>query len=270
MNKSSMRAWIVGVATILVFSFIIIESPKFQKCIEEINDSNPNQAAEKDPSGLPVIVCSRCFVRTIYESEGIITALASIILAIFTYRLWWSTDKLASITSDLHNIASTQEETSRRHERAYIVCGGLFGHSPNGPFPDWHPDAHDATHYTPPWRMRIHNFGRTPGFITKIEWGVMSDTEFPRQRSVSSIIKDRKFTGKLKTPIEIREIVPPTGITPIRFRYLDYGDRITDTVFFGKIHYDDVFGGRHHSTFALLHRQKNTDTIGRSYSEDWS
>jgi len=54
--------------------------------------------------------------------------------------------------------------------RAYIVGVALFGvpKGPKGPREQYRPKASD---YTGPWRLHIHNFGRTPGVILKVEWG---------------------------------------------------------------------------------------------------
>jgi hypothetical protein len=175
-------------------------------------------------------------------------------LMVFTFRLWKHTTELMKKTDD----------TTKVHERAYVVCGGVFG-SPK--YKD-RPYINDAADYGPPWRMQIHNFGRTPGFITKVEWGVCPVTQFPLDVPVSKIIKRGLLRDRMKPAVEIQEVFAPMGQTSIPYRHVTT-DRVSGEVFFGRITYTDIFDDEHFSTFALLHDEHHTTPIGRSFSDDW-
>lgn len=177
-------------------------------------------------------------------------------LMVYTYRLWRHTTDLMKKT----------DATTKRHERAYIVCGGLFGVLK---LPQ-RPAINDARHYGPPWRMQIQNFGRTPGFVKKVEWGVCPKAQFDFDSLVSKILKSGKLKHWMKPIVEIQEVFPPTSVSePFPYRHVS-PDRVPGEVMFGRITYEDVFGDEHFSTFALLHDESHTTPIGKCYSDDWS
>ena len=124
-----------------------------------------------------------------------------------------------------------------------------------------------ASDYEPPWRMVINNWGKTPGCVTSIEWGYCPDGAFSRDISVSRLIDDKTLPVKM---VDVQEMFAPTG-RPIPYRHVQPPQgRVVGHVFFGRIRYRDVFGDPHHSTFALLHREEYTDSIGRSFADDVS
>ena len=89
--------------------------------------------------GLALIISySRCSARFVNEHNGGLSALASLVVAAFTFTLWL--------------IASSQFRHARDIDRAYASGGGP-GNPPNGPF-----------------ILTINNYGRTPG--TLIEYAV--------------------------------------------------------------------------------------------------
>ena len=190
-----------------------------------------------------------------------ITAIATAILAFitgclayFTYWLWRSTKDLVE----------SSEAMAKTQERAYIVCGGLFG-KPKLPTPKF---INDAADFESPWRMQVHNHGKTPGIITKVEWGVCPEAEFRREILVSQIIERQLLPSRMEPTIDIQEVYAPMGGIHIAFRHI-HPERKVGDVFFGKISYDDVFGDPHWSSFAMLHDEHHTTPIGRSFSDDF-
>lgn len=183
---------------------------------------------------------------------------------------------LALFTFILCLIGFHQWKMSRVHERAYIVCCGMFG-VPKDDKPSLR-QIHrpKATDFDPPWQMMIFNHGRTPGYITKIQWGILQYNDFrgkfgiiPEEMYPSDVIKDPRFQGII-TLQETQDVFPPTGNKPIKYRYVSRDERNLDEVFFGRIDYEDVFGKPHHSAFAFLFRAEHTDTVGIAFSRDKS
>jgi hypothetical protein len=160
------------------------------------------------------------------------------------------------------------DETAKRTDRAYVVCGGVFGVRKNPELDTSDPEYRAvATDFQKPWLMMIHNVGRTPAYITKVRWSKCPKRDFLPFMDVlvSDILKSGKF--RIRT-IEVHEFYAPSD-RPLCYRYVRPG-RQQGWVFFGRIDYKDAYGISHHSTFALLHRYLHTDTIGESFTKDWS
>jgi hypothetical protein len=185
------------------------------------------------------------------------------LLTIFTALLWGSTERLVKKT----------DETTKAHERAYLICGGMFGvprpitYKRSAAQVEHRPKASD---FEGPWRMVIRNYGRTPGFIRQIEWGVCPKDKFIEDKSISQIIRDKLLAEWMENPVSVNEVFPPTDDDRFPYRYVERNVREVDTVFFGKISYEDIFHEPHHSTWAFWHRKDHSDTIGSSFAEDWS
>jgi hypothetical protein len=107
---------------------------------------------------------SRFFRKTFDEPVAALTG----VLAIATFVL-------AGIVfcqlQDARRAAARQERVSRTHERAYVFGGG--------PCQTDKPDISSMT---------IQNYGRTPAFVQKIDWGLCPDSQFPKNISVSDLI----------------------------------------------------------------------------------
>lgn len=163
----------------------------------------------------------------------------------------------------------SSEQTARKAERAYMFCGGLFGR-PKKDLPPEQQRAeqyiHSASNYEPPWRMMIHNFGRTPGTVLKVVWGVLPKAQFDENALISDFI-ERPEVKKMLTIIEVREVFAPMGDKAVPYRHVQPG-RKYEEVFFGKIWYKDVFNANHFSTFALLHDKHHSTPIGGAFSDD--
>lgn len=274
MKKTLSNPFALFVLFTVFFVVVIFLSPPCRECLDQQHEKYQQQSTSEHPSSVPALARVQCFMDAIYESGEILTALASVFLAIFTARLFWATDKLASITADLHGMAKQEEQTARTHERAYIVCGGLFGVpkntvvflTANEPIKNYYPDA---ANYGAPWRMQIHNFGRTPGFIKKVTWTTCPKVEFPENVSVTRTLKDWAHKGRPVNMVSVQEVFAPLGKEAVGYRHVS-PDRVVGEVFFGRIDYEDVFGVPHHSTFALLHDEHHSTPIGKSFSDDWS
>jgi hypothetical protein len=235
----------VVLLALLIFALVGFTSPGYEKCIQH------HKATD---------TAARCFFDALHESHGVITALATIVIGVFTLTLWRATSKLGTL-------AENQDRYFRISERAYLFCGGVQGVPKEDPQPLHQMLRPRADYYDPPWRMGIFNWGRTPAFVTKVQWGVCPESEFPKDMLVSNIIKEKRLS--VRAPVNIQEAFPPTTGRGQQYRHVEPG-REVGTVFFGRVDYRDIFGEPHHSTFSLLHREHHTDSIGESYSKDWS
>jgi hypothetical protein len=280
--------WIL-VSLVLVAGVAQSEEPALRQIDASKKITNSSNANQRGSATLPLVIevapSSELNVKTEGDprkvdekatNETVITystlalAICTFLLSVFTLGLMLYTARLWGATKTLLKKA---DDTAKTHERAYIVCGGLFGvpnESPQSAEDIYRPKARN---FHRPWRMVIHNHGRSPGFITKIQWGAWPRAEFDENLSVTQIIKKNKVANKIHT-VEIQDVFAPTGDTPLFYRYVDYdhliGDRKVGDVFFGRIDYEDIFGLCHHSTFAVLHDIDHSDTIGRSFTRDWS
>lgn len=163
----------------------------------------------------------------------------------------------------------SSNKANQREFRAYIVGAALFGvpKGPKGPREQYRPKPSD---YTGPWRLYIHNFGKTPGVILKVEWGRCAKSEFPTQTSVSKIIDKNILPDRMQqTVLGMNEICLPSA-EPQQYRHIELTERVVGEVIFGRITYKDIFRKEHHSTFALLMQPEYTDTITMSFADDWT
>lgn len=186
--------------------------------------------------------------------------------------LAWFTFLLFVVTGYLIWMGYRQEQVLKMHERAYLVCGGMFGVpkplvSVGSAQLEYRPKS---SYFEGPWRMVIRNYGRTPGFIRKIEWGVCPKDRFIEDKSISEILGKNLLAEWMKKSADIQEVFPPTGMHELTHRYVECDKREINTVFFGRISYDDIFHEPHHSTWAVWHRKDHSDTLGSSFADDWS
>ena len=188
---------------------------------------------------------------------GGISTLATAFLALFTGRLWRTT--------------RNQERMSRAHERAYIMWGGLYGKERKGVNYAIEENKRDARKYAPPWTMQVHNFGRTPGFITEVRWGICeSEAKFSALVG-NSLLTPLIENGMIPTTSIKREIVvnPTTNDRPWPYRFVRLERRKPGTVLYGRIDYTDVFGQGHYSTWAGLVEKSVLTPIGEFMAKDW-
>lgn len=184
-------------------------------------------------------------------------------LAFYTYMLWGATNDLVERT----------EFTTRVQERAYIYGGGPYGELREDITEEQLKRGRQrASYYKPPWCMAVYNMGRTPGTITKVEWGLIEDSKFPKGHKMATLLKHR---DKYFPPDTIKEvefpnfICPPTDIPGLYFRHVDFKTRRVGDVFFAKVEYEDIFGTSHWSAFKLRFTEDHSDPIDGGYEQDY-
>jgi hypothetical protein len=164
------------------------------------------------------------------------------------------------------------DDTAKRTERAYILGGGPYGiprdyYRPDKQWQHWP----EAKHFHDPRRMTIQNYGKTPGFITEVEWGLCPPESFPKVISVSQALDDptfhRHFVRTVEYPMEVFQ--PNTAWLPYRHVEFDRKENV-GKILFGRIRYKDVFHKEHYSTFKLLLDERFSQALDNAYAEDWS
>jgi hypothetical protein len=240
-------------------------SPSCEKCkADNAYDGKTNETEKSHPImprgfGPNARLFTRCEGTFLDENGVLITAIATIVIAGFTGTLWLSTTQ--------------QERISRTHERAYVLYGGLYGkpiHPKKFAASKQADDGawRDASEYNDPWVMQIHNFGRTPGFITKVTWGECAEKDFIKEKPISEII--RRELLPIEKPLIVETVVNLTTANhPVPYRHVRHS-RFVGQVFFGRIDYEDVFREKHRSTWAVIHRENSSDPIGKFMATDWS
>jgi hypothetical protein len=167
------------------------------------------------------------------------------LLAVFT-------GLLAFVTAGLVYVVYVQEANAQVHERAYIFGGG-------------------PANVGDPIYMygTIDNYGKTPGFLKRVDWGIYDEDNFPKDVPVSNIIEYGLLPKGTVRPIEIEDVYPPSikGQPYLRIKFI-HGQNI-GRIFFGRFNYHDVFGKNHYSTFKLKLTREGSDPLPGCYS-DWS
>jgi hypothetical protein len=184
--------------------------------------------------------------QSVFDKPDAYVALFTGLLFVSTVALWWSTRKL-------WQSAEKQEATAQIHERAYIFGGG--------PASVGDPEYVYGT---------IDNYGRTPGFLKRVDWGICDEETFPKDVPVSNIIEYGLLPKDTIRTIGIEDVYPPSvkgqPYPRIKFVFLQNIGKI----FFGRFMYHDVFGKNHYSTFKLrLTKETGSDPLPGCYS-DWS
>jgi hypothetical protein len=166
------------------------------------------------------------------------------------------------------------DENTKRIERAYIIGAGPYGlPKPRIQLPRYTRDMElrpIADHFREPRHMIIQNYGKTPGFITAVEWGLCNPDEFPKNISVSEAIDKGVFRDGIVKPVSHpSEVYPPSGGEWKTYRHIEFNrtDNI-GKIFFGIIRYKDVFKESHFSTFKLFIDEQYSPTIDAP-AEDW-
>jgi hypothetical protein len=172
-------AYFVAFLAVLVAAVVLLErtsSPFFQSCISEKQTSEGSAAAEKNPSTFGSIVAItivaiyvRCSGRFIDRHDASITALATIIIAAFTFTLWHSTEKMWTVTK-LNVEALIDAE--RAHLYAVIKTDNLFA-ALRAASPIVQAEDGATVSPRPYLEFAIKNLGRSPAIMEKIGWSLV-------------------------------------------------------------------------------------------------
>jgi hypothetical protein len=215
------RSWklMVALAIILaIFVVLLASSQPFQGCMQQAHDYYRSQAIQQ---GTPPILVSlktlkSCVGAYILEKNAVITALATIVIALFTFTIWL--------------INRSQLMHSHRVERAYISGGGwrrFLQVEKNGEFV--------AVTDTRKFEFHANNYGKTPGKVFQLGWGFCEASSVPD----SQPIYQTKYFDSWINP----------GRSGILLDLIDIPTNIVDPAVYGRIYYETIFGDRFSSGF---------------------
>ena len=175
------------------------------------------------------------------------------------------------------------DENTKNAERAYLVAAPLFGVPKQlptgGSIEEWRMRYRaKKSMFHGPWRMALINFGKTPAYSTKVEWGLCPRDDFDTAVPVSKLLDapsfDRWRKLYMRGTVTIQDIFSPNPETPLHYRHIEISEEERQEkigwVFFGRITYKDVFKDEHFTTFSYHLIEEHGDSIGKSLSDDHS
>ncbi|MHB8268812.1 hypothetical protein [Bradyrhizobium sp.] len=184
--------------------------------------------------GGPILISLRWIAGVTHKYEGLITAAFTVVLAIFTGRLWYSTDKLWGATTDLVKGA---EDTAQRQLRAYVYVD-----PGNGEIRIGLPIS---------IAMLVKNAGQTPAHETRV-WTKVEVIDFPLRENLKIELPDDAVPklvihpGTFAYGIQIQRDAPLTATEGAALR------ADSKRVFlWGVIFYKDVFNRDRETHFRL-------------------
>src|SRR5436190_374383 len=113
-------AFLLATLILFVLALVFVErvfSPSFQQCINQ-NNSTKAGTADKEtnaPSSTTIFNYVRCTGEFLDQSEGTVTAIATIVIAAFTCTLWIATSQQALLT----------REAFIADKRAFVFASGI-------------------------------------------------------------------------------------------------------------------------------------------------
>jgi hypothetical protein len=163
------------------------------------------------------------------DHHGLVTAIATIVIGVFTFTLWRTAD------NQLHH--------TREVERAYLTGGGDIHIDPQG-----NPIRDSAGRLQ--FRADVKNNGKTPGTLThfSVHFDVLANVKATLKTvSPSEVFRDQLAPGQEK-PIALVSVTHPNA-----------------DIVFGAFYYEDIWKKLHHFRFILSIKSYNRtkpDVVG--------
>jgi hypothetical protein len=239
----------IGVATLvlmlIVGAYAVYRSSVYQECTtDKAQQAGYQQEYERYATLMIHIDCLGPFA---HENHGPIVAVFTIILALSTILLWFS-------TRDAAVAAKTAAEHIPAVERAYMFAG--IGPPPHG--------MQIASNGVPRIKLEIRNYGATPGVLKFVY--VTFSFEKPVEKKPVYVAGEGTQYEKYDVVItrEDRPLLLPLSIIgpSIGVHQLCY--------FLGYIEYLDIFKTKHTSRFCVsINAAGNWEPIGPPAWNDW-
>lgn len=221
------RTIVIVVALVVAGSWLLESSPSFQTCVQEKQQQSGNGGFPKNIPTLLLLTRNYrdCLVPVIHDSHNEILAAFTIVLAVATIFLWFT-------TSDLVRGA---ENTARRQLRAYVGIEHVTLRKV-------------AAGQKPEITVRLKNFGQTPAYNV-VHWMDMAVADI----GTTKLVVDRKEGDD-------RTIIDPShgfSVRSTRENNLTVEEAIAifddekRLYFTGRIRYKDAFGRRRKTYFRL-------------------
>lgn len=231
------KSWLITILGVMLALLIVGSSETFQNCLKESEAQIGQQDIEK---GIAYFLGSFARYKTCgghfleMNGEGVIAAF-TVILAISTILLWWSTRKLWDAGERQLELAT---KTAERELRAYIYVEGVEITPP---------DLAGPTEV----RLTIKNNGQTPGYGV-VHLGRMLVQDFPSLVPLPEV----EETSPLS-----RNDLPPSGIltktlkggralTPDERARI--GNGTLALYVYGEIRYRDAFGRNRSTKYRMI------------------
>lgn len=199
-------------------------------------------------------------VDWIEAHEGILTALATIVIAVFTWalarstkRLWKETKEASTIAKKSADAALKTAQNMEAAERAYVK----MSHYPPGLVPVAASPLYDV-------RLRIKNFGQTPATITSV---VLTHRIVSHADPLPTIPEYTLGIGHVTRRVflvrddEFSTYQTFTILSP-EFGLIE--NRTSDLCIYGYVDYIDQFGSRHRAGYARRYDPRGDVLTGDS------
>lgn len=227
---------------ILLVLWFVAGSPSFESCVSPQQNSDAQDALQKIISNL--LIYRRCIGPFLHTNEGGITALSTVIIAIFTGILGGFTISLAKATKIAADAAADAAKAAVATDRArfYVVIkkhniSALIKWLNHYPSSETMP-----LNFEPKIEYTFKNYGKTPGIILEVSHGIASNVGVPDGPVYS--VSGHMFSERMIAADAETETV--TCDAPIMFQTIGDGLPITQgrchVWFWGRVDYRDVFG----------------------------
>ena len=247
----------------LIAAFVFIEnsfSSRFQQCVIQHSQNQSTDPAEKEPGGFGLLLTAyaQCTGDFVDANDGGITALATAIIAAFTFTLWRATSEQGRLTRMAIDDA---KKSNKREMRAYlsVFVGGA--------------DYQDReTNFKFAGYPMLKNNGRTPAYNIKY-W---SKAEI----IPDALIENYQFQITPTQELSQASIGPGEDriLTCIVPEFVNYAEESDIKIgkgkalwVWGRVHYDDAFGDPHFVNFSQrirwLHNGQVFGTYGPRFSD---
>jgi hypothetical protein len=99
--------------------WILSTSSRLQTCIEKQTAAEGEQTKENSPPFVLSLtnnaaICIRCTGHVLYEYRDVVTAVATVFIAAFTFTLWWSTKAMMKATQSTVDLARQEFVATHR------------------------------------------------------------------------------------------------------------------------------------------------------------
>jgi hypothetical protein len=193
----------LGIATLLLMEPVSWLTADISSCI--VNPENYG-AYYANGNHCPTfhVFLLKCLARVLEHlgDPNWVIADFTVVLALSTIGLWVIT----------WQVGRRQEKMSRTHERAYISGGGPV----NVP---GKPGLSTVT---------VQNYGRTPGVVKTLEWGICPESIFPVNMKVSEILDRGLLPIGIVQIFKIEGIYPPNMDAQLLTRHIEFPVKLGD------------------------------------------
>jgi len=116
-----LSVWVLLILGISLAFWFVVGSQSFQSCIYQTENNQASQTAQESKTYIPVVIgnYAGCLGQFLDAHEGALTALSTLLIAIFTLTLWLSTSRMAQLTDETIRLA--REEFISTHRPKLIV-----------------------------------------------------------------------------------------------------------------------------------------------------